>query len=183
VGKEVIGKVPTWHVRYDARARCHFWIEDSEPFRVHKVQYEARGKSTGLLTTISSAFGDDGSPFPLRVDVKRTTRDRVDMESTLAVQTMRLNVPVNPNVGSLASLEIPAGVDVVDTIGQKYLGVWNGEKIAPSDKYRQSGSAVYRLSWHQLQAGIGIVALFVGAVGYLWVRHRRSMRQLPAPKV
>jgi hypothetical protein len=177
VGREFVGDVPTWHVRYDAIARCHFWIEDREPFRVHNVEYEGIGKDVGYRTTIISTFKDDGSPLPARVLVKKVTPSRTDLESTLTVSSAKLNMPVNPHVGTLASLELPEGVYVVDAIEHKSLGIWDGEKIVPSEEYQKRRSVSRRFGRQQILFGTAATGLFAGAIAYLWWRHRRLVRQ------
>jgi hypothetical protein len=174
VGKEIIGSTPTWHVRYDMSARYHFWIEDREPFRVHKAEYEGVGNAEGFRSTIVSTFKDDGSPLPFKVAMKSSIPNGVEMEGVLTVRTAKLNVPVNPKVGTLDSLDLPVGVDVVDAIEQKYLGVWDGEKIVSKDKYEVD--RVSQFGWQQIVSATGVLALFIVAIAYLWWRHRRSER-------
>jgi hypothetical protein len=179
VGKEAIGNVATWHVRYDVDTHYHLWIEDSEPFRVHKVECECVGKFAGYRSTVSSVFRADGSPLPVRVDVKQVSPKRTDLESTLIVHSAKFNEPVDPSVGTLASLQMPAGADVFDTFAEKkLLGRWDGEKIA--DKLPSPRRAAAASRWpdgQQIFMGSGALTLLVGAVAYLWWRHQRHMRE------
>jgi hypothetical protein len=184
MGKEFIGSTAAWHIQFDLASRFHFWIEDRQPFRVSKVECVGVGTSEGYRSTITSTFQDGGSPLPVRVEVKEMTPKGIEMESTLIVHSVKLNVPVDPNVGTLASLELPAGVDVLDTFAdKKVLGVWEGDKIVPKEDHKSRAAGRWPAR-QQIFAGSGALTLLVGSIAFLWWRHRRSVaKRLPPQAV
>jgi hypothetical protein len=136
IAREFIGDVPVWHVQYDAIARCHFWIEDRAPFRVHRAEYEALGQpQDDYRTTIQSDFTGTDGPLPMKVHIKTGTRTENEIDSRLVVSVMRLDEPVDSDVGTLDSLGLPDGTQIVDTLSHKAVGVW--KRAASSSRKRK----------------------------------------------
>jgi hypothetical protein len=131
VSREQVNGIHAYHVQLDVgMSRWHYWIEDSEPFRVHKAEYRGIGKAAGGVTTVISTFPGSTALLPSRVEMRSAWNERLLWESTYAVHDLVLNNPVSSNVGSLASLELPVGTSVIDTTTHKSLGAWDGEGLA-----------------------------------------------------
>ncbi|MFO0811224.1 MAG: hypothetical protein U0746_21555, partial [Gemmataceae bacterium] len=128
-GRDKVGDHDVWKVEVDKeKMSCCFWIADREPFRVYR--YEMRFKQNRWTTTIASEFigAPDDCPLPTRVTVEhRDAEDKLTSTLGLTVSNLAINVPVDPNVGTIESLNLPASVPVQDRLAHKTIGVWDGK--------------------------------------------------------
>lgn len=182
IARETIGDVPVWHVQYDAAARCHFWIEDRAPFRVHRAEYEALGQpQDDYRTTIQSDFTGTDGPLPMKVHIKTGSPTENELDSRLVVSVMQLDQPVDSDVGTLDSLGLPDGTQIVDTLSHTFVGVWNGEEPIAHDLYSQqkadqadsSVSPSYS-SFQLIGRVLGALALVSGLACLYWWRRRNA---------
>jgi hypothetical protein len=182
IGKELIGSVAVWHVQYDAVARCHFWIEDRDPFRVHRVEYEELLEpQNDYRTTIQSDFTGIKGPLPMKVHIKTGSPTENELDSRLVVSVMRLDEPVDSDVGTLNSLGLPDGTQIIDTLSHKFVGVWNGEQPVAHEAYSEQkrDEASKAASNSRKYWGIGSVSgslLLVCCLAYLYWRRNRNTR-------
>jgi hypothetical protein len=129
----------------------HYWIDDREGFHVHRYRREDLGGNT-----VIDSFYDERSagPIPSRVIHREYRKDgKLWREIRFEVTKAQFNKPVNPNVGTLASLDLKPGDEVSDVRLGKRVGYWDGQGVT-EDYARavQLGQArVSGENWEQAQ--------------------------------
>jgi hypothetical protein len=126
-GAEDLLGISTYHVslKPHPEVEFHYWVEESKGFRLHRFEYRASYR----VAVTESTFSGDG-PIPSRVTTKTYLHDkRLSREQLLEVRHAEPNVSVDPNVGKIESLGIPAGTEINDERILKRIGYWDGEKV------------------------------------------------------
>ncbi len=130
VGRENINGIATWHVSYTIGDdnEFHFWIEDRAGFRVHKHVHFYPSRRYEVLSTFDPKVPT--SVVPTKVTTTEFDRNGKHSRDTIVTVTnASWNVPVDPKTGTIASLGIPKGKEIVDERIHLRIGYWNGEHV------------------------------------------------------
>lgn len=170
IGSEQINGRQTWQVVLRPFEDEHqVWVEDVDPFRVHRFIYKAPARSEQVV--VESEFDQYRPVHILPSRVRRTDRiaGKTAHEVTLKVTRLDLHAKISDKVGTLASLDLPIGEAVVDERHGRRLGYWDGEGIVEDravakavGKQREESANRSRLFW-RLGVG-GFVAAACAAV-------------------
>lgn len=131
VGKDNIAGRQTWHVLVRMlKHEKHFWIENQKPYRVHKFILLTEREET----VVTSTYPEQAQTVDLPTEVVMTRHDRKlgkDVNRwTVQVTDAKLNIPISPQVGTLASLILEPGEEVADERIHRRLGYWNGTGLS-----------------------------------------------------
>lgn len=175
VGREMINGINAWRVRVKSpTVTKEYWIEEPS-FRIHKSVTEwPQGKSV-----IESEFGDDKSPFPSLVRIKRDDPNG-HMERTVRVKELEIDPAIEEDRFTLAAMGVPINTPVVDYRIQRRVGYWDGSGLSqdPVDVNKVSGpgptspsSSNDNRNW---LIAINVVILLVLAIVIVWFRSRSA---------
>ncbi|MFO0811223.1 MAG: hypothetical protein U0746_21550 [Gemmataceae bacterium] len=138
LGRDRVGDHDVWTIEIDKGNRfSRFWIADHEPFRVYKYEVARKGGNSATTAVSGFAGAADNCPLPTQVDVEIKRDGRVKSAESLFVSNLAINVPVDPAVGKIESLNLPAGVPVQDHMAHKTIGIWDGKSITPATPERR----------------------------------------------
>ncbi len=130
VGREDVAGHPTWHVRMvdqyaDYSSEFHLWIEDVPGFPVWKTEENSPYQKTTVTCEYASPVAE--KPLPTLVHALTFDRDGRQIGShTIRSEKAELNITVDPDAWSLASMGIPLGGVVSDERIHQIAGYFDG---------------------------------------------------------
>jgi hypothetical protein len=181
IGGEHVAGRPTWHVLVTSPAGVErrFWIEDREGFRVHKFVF----KDSSVNKIMVSEYDENikGASLPTQVTSQTFTKDgQLNRELVVRVTKVELNVSVDSNIGTIASLGLPVGEAVADERIGRRLGYWNGNGLSDNllvakqiSQERQAEAERYQLARN---IGLAITAGIMVLVAVFVLRRRLKAR-------
>ncbi len=128
VGRELLDGIDTWHVRVipDSDQPLDFWIDVARPERLLK-------HLAGRNVVVSRYDDNNRDPLPSQVQVedyrdgaRLQYRRRFDRVSAV------FDLPVDPNLWTMAGLGMPVGTAVNDQGNYRRIGYWNGVGLSAS---------------------------------------------------
>jgi hypothetical protein len=135
VGREKINGVETWHIKVVSAAGMerHFWIEDTEGFRVHQSKsVDPRGNVRLQVNKYDPE--DKRSPIPSSILARVCGPDgKLRRQLEFQFTKKSLNIPISSSVGTIASLNLPRGEPVTDERRGRRVGQWNGHEVVPEE--------------------------------------------------
>jgi hypothetical protein len=185
IGSEVVNGISVWHVKAAmSNAESHYWIEEPS-FRVHRRTI----KWSGGDIAINSEFDADDrrSPFPKRVEVKRTEGREVSSR-IFQVASFRAGGNVAPERFTMKSMELPLNTAVVDYRINRIVGYWNGEGLSQGPVLQNQQLAEPSTPQKRTQLRFWVIGINIGVFSVLcvlgvWRQRVRSLRRLNAPVV
>ena len=163
IGRDEVDGHPTWkvHVHGKNEQDRHFWIDESNGFKVRK--FEDLGN---LKSTVLSRY-DENRPevaLPTWVEVSREYKGLPIERMTFAVDKEQYNVAVDPKHWTLAGLGMPLGQMVIDQRIHQVIGHFDGTGLTSqaTDAIEKGREAERKPTYWAIALG-GLIALAVVA--------------------
>ena len=124
----------TWHVRmrFDGTNppfTLDLWIDPAKDFRVMKSILEILGL---WRWEVDSVYENASYPWlPSKTISKAFRNGQLDSQRTISVISAISDYQVPKSIWSVAGLNAPAGVAVVDNLQKLEIGTWDGQKVVP----------------------------------------------------
>jgi len=129
VGREDVEGRSAWHVRvFDLRRQLDLWIDDKNGFRVYR--YDQRVPGVSDETARSYYENPNYSWIPSRVEGEdRSTNGSVRVKRKFEILQAEAEVPIPPNMWTMAGINPPRETQVVDVRSMTDLGYWDGKRV------------------------------------------------------
>lgn len=194
IGRETVNGWETWHVAVTTAigTKLDFWVEDTAGFRVHRMQWDA--VDLPLVNVCDSEYAPDDkvSTLPKVTHIvryaKRDEKQKIAV-GKLTVQIAQAEVaPQSPPPGSLASLHLPIGTEVIDGRINKSMGFWDGATIVremprskptPATQAQPTDARTAVVSVPVIAAASVAATCIIGLLAFL-VRRRKSGLRAPS---
>jgi hypothetical protein len=186
VGPEQVDGYPVWHVMVSssrAEVDYHFWISDTDGFRVHRYEYRhpRDGSSIHLVSKMEYANGGE-HVLPTRVILEELSqRGKKKQRQIITVFDPDYEVRPDPSIFGFKGLEMPPGTMVIDERVHRVAGYFNGTDLSadPGDALSQSAQMAaaevnpFRLGWW-FYTVVAVVVLLVGILGFRRLARRQA---------
>lgn len=159
VGREEVGGRSVWHVKvvYPGFEK-HYWIEDSDGFRVHRSELKSPSDGSEGHTVVLSEYGNgpDRPLLPVRVSQEEKYKGKFRGAVTTTVTNVDYRFKPDPAVFEFAGLDLAPGTEVSDDRVHRLAGYWDGTGLSESRE-------------EALAKGAKHVAAQVKPPGFSWV--------------
>lgn len=168
VAPESVSGHPTWHVLVVDKSdrERHFWIEDTQGFRVRKFELRSEYQHETTISEYDERGGNN--ILPTRVVDRDYGRagNSLEREQTFVQKSAEFGIIPDPKAWTLAGLEIPVGEAVIDEKIRRVVGHWDGDGLtADFLEAKRKGAAArwWPLHWGMVVTG-GIILAALTAV-------------------
>ena len=114
----------------------HYWIAPDQHYSVIRAEREGvhpKGSRIGdSIQCKLKQYEAGGVWFPETVVYQRRVDGELRMEEVTTVKEAEFNIDLNPNVFTLAGMDVPAGTSVLETPSHSDgTRMWDGSKLVP----------------------------------------------------
>ncbi|MBP3958431.1 hypothetical protein J8F10_24550 [Gemmata sp. G18] len=180
VGKEVVDGKSCWHVIFShdiAEVDFHYWICDTENFRVCRYEYHYPRDKPQLRVVTRLEYANEKDVLPIRVTAEEHSGAGTKV-STYEISNADYTVRPDEAIFTYKGLDMPPGAMVIDDRVNRVVGYFNGTDLSAEldDALQKSAAVAARevqppgTSW-PLYTVLALVGLVLSVFG--WSRLRR----------